>query len=64
MTVLDAIAAAGGLRDWAKGKKIYVLREKQGGGQVRLPFNYAAVIKGEQLDQNVELQRHDTVVVP
>jgi polysaccharide export outer membrane protein len=64
MTVLDAIAVAGGLRDFAKTRKIYVLRIKSDGSRTRLPFNYKAVIKGQSLSQNAELQPRDTVVVP
>lgn len=64
MTVLDAIAIAGGLRDFAKSRKIYVLRIKGDGSRARLPFNYKEVIKGRSLPQNVELQPRDTVVVP
>ena len=64
MTVLDAIAMAGGLRDFAKGKKIYILRVSSDGKQERLPFNYSQVIKGEHMDQNVVLQPRDTLVVP
>lgn len=59
MTVLDAIAVGGGLRDFAKGTHIYVLR-----GNSRLPFNYKAVIKGKNVVQNVRLQSGDTVVIP
>jgi len=64
LTVLDAVALAGGFRDFAKVKKIYVLRTDAGGKQERLPFNYKEVIKGQNMQQNVELQPHDTVVVP
>jgi polysaccharide biosynthesis/export protein len=64
MTVLDAIAVAGGLRDFAKTRKIYVLRMKADGSRTRLPFNYKEVIKGQSLPQNVQLQPRDTVVVP
>jgi polysaccharide export outer membrane protein len=64
MTVLDGIALAGGLKDFANSKKIYVLRVKADGAQVRLPFNYKQVIKGENIGQNVELEAHDTIVVP
>lgn len=64
MTVLDAIAMAGGLKDFAKGKKIYILRVAADGKQQRLPFNYKEVIKGEHMDQNVILQPRDTIVVP
>jgi polysaccharide biosynthesis/export protein len=64
MTVLDAIAAAGGLRDFAKTSRIYVLRVQGDGSRTTLPFNYKDVIKGRNLPQNVELQPRDTVVVP
>lgn len=64
MTVLDAIAVAGGLRDFAKPRKIYVLRMKANGSRARLPFNYKEIIKGQSLSENVELQPRDTIVVP
>ena len=63
-TVLDAIALAGGFRDFAKQKSIYVLRQNADGTQARLPFNYKEVIKGVNPAQNVKLQPQDTVVVP
>jgi polysaccharide biosynthesis/export protein len=62
-TVLDAIAQAGGFRDFAKQKNIYILRSNPDGSQVRLPFNYREVIKGDA-KQNIKLTNHDTVVVP
>ena len=63
-TILDAIAVAGGFRDFAKKKSIYILRQSPGGGQLRVPFNYKNVIKGKDADQNVQLQPRDTIVVP
>jgi len=63
-TVLDAIALAGGFRDFAKKKSIYVLRQNPGGEESRIPFNYKQVIKGENSAQNIKLQSHDTIVVP
>lgn len=64
LTVLDAIALAGGFRDFAKTKKIYVLRTDTSGKQERLAFNYKDVIKGQNTQENVELKPRDTVVVP
>lgn len=64
MTVLDAIAVAGGFRDFAKAKKIYVLRHLHDGSRIRIPFNYKEVIKGKKSYQNVELEVGDTIVVP
>jgi polysaccharide export outer membrane protein len=63
-TVLDAIALAGGFRDFAKKKSIYVLRQNADGGESRIPFNYMEVIKGKNPAQNIKLQPHDTIIVP
>jgi polysaccharide export outer membrane protein len=63
MTVLQAISEAGGLTDYAKRKKIYVLRS-QSGKQQKLPFNYDAAVKGERTEQNIELLPGDTLVIP
>jgi polysaccharide biosynthesis/export protein len=63
-TVLDAIATAGGFRDFAKQKSIYVLRQKPDGTQQRLPFNYKEVVRGKNPGQNIKLQPRDTIVVP
>ena len=63
-TVLDALAMAGGFRDFAKKKSIYVLRQNPDGTTARLPFNYKDVIRGKNAAQNVKLQPHDTVYVP
>jgi polysaccharide export outer membrane protein len=63
-TVMDAIAAAGGLRDFAKQKNIYILRQRAGGAEFRIIFNYKDFIKGKDLNQNIKLEPHDTVVVP
>ena len=63
-TVLDAIAVAGGFRDFAKQKSIYVLRHNPNGTESRLPFNYKDVVKGKNPDQNVKLQPNDTIVIP
>jgi polysaccharide export outer membrane protein len=63
-TVLDAIALAGGFRDFAKQKAIYLLRQNPDGTQTRLPFNYKDVVKGKNTAQNIKLQPRDTIVVP
>lgn len=63
-TVLDAISLAGGFRDFAKQKNIYILRQNSDGTQTRIPFNYKQVVKGENPAQNIPLQPRDTIVVP
>jgi polysaccharide biosynthesis/export protein len=62
-TVLDAIALAGGFRDFAKKKSIYVLRHSAS-GESRLTFNYKEVSEGKNMTQNVKLQPGDTIIVP
>ncbi len=64
LTVLDALAMAGGFRDFAKTGGIYVLRLNGDGSHQRTPFNYKQVISGRNLQQNIRLQPGDTVVVP
>jgi polysaccharide export outer membrane protein len=63
-TVLDAIAAAGGFRDFAKQKGVYILRQSANGTEARIPFNYKDVIKGKNSVQNIKIQPNDTIVVP
>ena len=62
MTMLQALAAAG-FTQFANLKGIYVLR-MDNGKQVKLPFNYRDVIKGNHPEQNIMLKPGDTVVVP
>lgn len=63
-TVLDAIALAGGCKEFARQKAIYILRVGADGKETRIPFNYQDVIKGKSVSQNIKLQPHDTIVVP
>ena len=63
-TVLDAIAAAGGFRDFAKQKGVYILRQDAKGNEIRIPFNYKEVIQGKNPQQNIKLEPRDTIVVP
>ena len=64
MTVLQLIAMAGGLRDYADSSKIAVIRNDETGKQVRYQFNYKRVVKSGELEQNTTLKPGDTVVVP
>jgi polysaccharide export outer membrane protein len=61
--VLDAIALAGGLKEFAKKKKIYILRLEKG-QRMRVPYNYKAVLSGRPSSHELLLQSGDTVVVP
>jgi len=64
ITMLDAIALSGGFRDFAKEKKIYILRTAPDGTQLKLHFNYKQVIKGQKMSQNIMVEPRDTIVVP
>jgi polysaccharide biosynthesis/export protein len=63
MTVLQVLAGAGGLRDFAKKKKIYILR-KHGDEEIRFPFDYDAAIRGRSREENIRVEPGDTIVVP
>ncbi|MBV8904345.1 MAG: SLBB domain-containing protein, partial [Acidobacteriia bacterium] len=63
MTVMQALSESGGLTDYAKRKKIYIIRNENG-RESRLPFNYDAVVKGERMELNIALLPGDTIVVP
>jgi polysaccharide export outer membrane protein len=63
MTVLQALTSAGGFTQFARIKKIYVLRTESG-KQVKHPFNYNDVVKGQRSEDNILLVPGDTIVVP
>lgn len=62
-SVMQLIAMAGGLREYADSKNIVIMRTVNGRA-TSLRFNYRDVVSGKKLDQNVELKPGDTVVVP
>jgi polysaccharide biosynthesis/export protein len=63
MTILQALSSAGGFTQFAKLKNIYVLRTEDG-KQVKHPFNYKEVVKGNLPEQNILLHPGDVIVVP
>ena len=63
LTVLQALALAGGLTEYADAKNIAVLRVTRGRTE-RFVFNYKDVAKGKKVEQNISLLPGDTVVVP
>ena len=62
MTILQALSQAG-FTEFANLKSIYLLRT-QNGRQVKVPFNYKEVVKGNHLEQNISLKAGDVLVVP
>lgn len=64
MNVIQLIALAGGLQEYADGKHISILRTEKG-QPVSYRFNYDEVVKKRRnLKQNIELKPGDQVVVP
>jgi polysaccharide export outer membrane protein len=63
LTVLQLIAAAGDVLEYARSKRIVIVR-KEGGKERRLKFNYEDVLKGKHSEQNILLKPGDTVIVP
>lgn len=63
MTVVEAIASAGGLTLFAKQTKIEIRRNEKG-QMTRLGFNYKEVMKGIHPEQDIVLKPNDTIFVP
>ena len=63
MNVLQAVAMAGGILEWAKEDRIEIHRTENG-VVTRHRFNYKQVIKGEKPEQNILLKPGDVIVVP
>ena len=61
--VLQALSLAGGLTPFAAENDIKIVRRIKG-QQRTFPFRYGDVRKGNDLEQNIILQRGDTVMVP
>ena len=64
LTVMQLIAMAGGLTEFADKKNIRIVRSDGGGKQRTFKLNYNDVAKGNKLEQNIVLQPGDTVIVP
>ncbi len=63
ITVLQAIARAGGFQEWAKRENIVIVRRTSGQEKL-IPFNYETLVKGANLRQNLEVAPGDTIIVP
>lgn len=63
ITVLQALAVAGGMTPYAAANDIMVLRGT-GPAQQKFEFRYSDVAKGRSLEQNILLESGDVVVVP
>ena len=62
-TVIQLIAMAGGLKEFADKKNIVVMRGGNG-RQTSFTVDYRSILRQENLEQNVDLVPGDTVLVP
>jgi polysaccharide biosynthesis/export protein len=63
MTVMQALSLTGGFDKFADLGAIKVLRNGKD-GQIVLPIDYNALIKGQKLESNIVLNAGDTILVP
>jgi polysaccharide export outer membrane protein len=63
ITVLQALALAGGFQDFANLAEIVMVRNK-GSDNLLFRFNYPDFIKGRNFSQNIILKSGDVIVVP
>ena len=63
VTVLQAIANAGGFLEWAKKSRIMIVRGVEDSENVTY-FNYDDFLDGKDIKQNIVIQPGDTIVIP
>ena len=70
-TAMQALALAGGFREYAKTDDIKILRQeltvtagRTKTREVVLPLNYKSIAQGQNLQQNIALRAGDVIVVP
>ncbi|MEO7193170.1 MAG: polysaccharide biosynthesis/export family protein [Vicinamibacterales bacterium] len=64
MTIVQAIALAGGLTEYADKSNVIIIRTDQDGKSTFIKVNYSDILKGKNLQKNnVELKVNDVVTV-
>ncbi|MEN8258470.1 MAG: polysaccharide biosynthesis/export family protein [Thermodesulfobacteriota bacterium] len=63
VSIIQAIARAGGFAEWAKKDKVIVVRRHAGKEKI-ISFDYDKFVGGKNLGQNLSLQPGDTLIVP
>jgi polysaccharide biosynthesis/export protein len=63
VTVLQALALAGGFQEFARDQEMTVIRTA-GNENFTFDFNYRDVIKGKKHEQNILLRSGDVVIIP
>ncbi len=63
LTIVQAFAMAGGFTEWATKKEILLFRKEKTKTKV-INVDYKKIIRGEGLEQNIEIKADDTIIVP
>lgn len=64
VTVVEALAMAGGFTRFAKRDKILIVRRGDDGNVRQIPISYDAIASGKHEEMNIVLLAGDTVIVP
>jgi polysaccharide biosynthesis/export protein len=62
-TLIEIISMSGGVTDWARTKRVMIVR-KEGGKETRFTVNYNQALKGTDPAANIVLKPGDIVIVP
>ena len=63
ITILQAIARSGGFLEWAKTDRISIVRHENDKETI-IPFNYEALVNGQNVQQNALVKPGDTIIIP
>jgi polysaccharide export outer membrane protein len=63
MTIAQALSDAGGVGEFANGKKVTIRRPQKDGTQKEFIFNYNDFLKGKKTTENILLEPGDTIIV-
>lgn len=63
-TILEALAMAGGFRDFASPSKIMIFRRDEKGQTQKIRFNYNRAVSSASEQENILLKTGDVIVVP
>lgn len=64
VTVVEALALAGGFTRFASRDKITIIRRDSDGNVRKIPINYDAIAKGGHQEMNIVILAGDQIVVP
>jgi polysaccharide biosynthesis/export protein len=63
VSILQAVALAGGFSEWADKKRVVLIRRDED-GEKSFRINYKEIVSGKKLEQNVLLRADDIILVP